>query len=164
MVFQMLLWKGGFYLKKESLGFIFIKVMETLLDNKSDNFKFLTSFSLDVRAWSTETPTNIASVLYSRVWTHSVPLVSLYTHWKYLSFFDVFRESRKRHVTWSGFKDSQKQPYANVLQSVLKNFAIFKGKHLSWSLFLIKLQASSPVALLKRDSNLGIFLWILRNF
>ena len=55
MVFQMLLWKGGFYLKKESLGFIFIKVMETLLDNKSDNFKFLTSFSLDIRAWSIET-------------------------------------------------------------------------------------------------------------
>ena len=37
----------------------------------------------------------------------------------------------------------QKQPFANVLQSryVLKNFAIFTGKHLCWSIFLIKLLA-----------------------
>ena len=34
--------------------------METLFDNKSDNFKFLTPFSLDIRVWSTETQTNIA--------------------------------------------------------------------------------------------------------
>ena len=34
---------------------MFIKVIETLLDNKSDNLKFLTYFSLDIRAWSTET-------------------------------------------------------------------------------------------------------------
>ena len=27
------------------------KLKKTLLDNKSDNFKFLTSFSLDIRAW-----------------------------------------------------------------------------------------------------------------
>ena len=27
----------------------FFKVMETLLDNKSDNFKFWTSFSLDIK-------------------------------------------------------------------------------------------------------------------
>ena len=85
MIFQMLLWKGGFYLKKESLGFIFIKVMETLLDNKLDNFKFLTSFSLDIRAWSSEMPTNIALILYIGVWTHSAPLVSFYTPWKYSS-------------------------------------------------------------------------------
>ena len=45
---------------------------------------------------------------------------------------------------------------------VLKNFAIFKGKHLSWSLFLIKLQAFTPATLFKRDSYTGVFLWILR--
>ena len=33
---------------------------------------------------------------------------------------------------------------------VLKNFAIFTGKYLCWSLFIIKLQAWSPVTLLKR--------------
>ena len=34
-------------------------------------------------------------------------------------------------------------------KSVLKNFANFKGKHLCWSLFLIKLRP-------QRDSNLGL--------
>ena len=40
-----------------------------------------------------------------------------------------------------------------------KNFAIFiGGEHLSWSLFLTKLQAFMPVTLLKRDSNTGVLL------
>ena len=38
---------------------------------------------------------------------------------------------------------------------VLKNFVIFTGKHLCWSLFLIKLRVFS-------SSNTGVFLWILR--
>ena len=33
---------------------------------------------------------------------------------------------------------------------------------MSWSLFLIKLQASRPATLLKRDSNTDVFLWILQ--
>ena len=80
---------------------MFMKVMDTLLDNKSDNFKFLTSFSLDIRAWSKERETSITLFLYSGVWTHSAPLVSLHTHWKYLklSVCDVFRWYRKRHVS-----------------------------------------------------------------
>ena len=44
------------------------------------------------------------------------------------------------------------------------NFAIFTRKHLCWSLFSIKLQASRSVALLNKDSNIGVFLWVLRNF
>ena len=33
----------------------------------------------------------------------------------------------------------QKEPFADVFKIViLKNFAIFTGKHLCWSLFLIK--------------------------
>ena len=46
---------------------------------------------------------------------------------------------------------------------VLKNFAIFPGKHLWRSYFLIKLQAWRSAILLKRDSNTGVFLWILWN-
>ena len=46
----------------------------------------------------------------------------------------------------------------------LKNFAIFTGKQLCWSLFLIKLRPWRPATLLKRDSNTGVFLWILRPF
>ena len=43
---------------------------------------------------------------------------------------------------------------------VFKNFVIFTGKHLWWSLFLIKSQAG----LLKKESNTGVFLCMLGNF
>ena len=42
-------------------------------------------------------------------------------------------------------------------KAVLTNIAIFKGKHLCMSLFLIKLKAFRPATLLKRDSNTGLF-------
>ena len=51
-----------------------------------------------------------------------------------------------------------------LLISVLKNVAIFTGNHLCKSLFLITFQAFSPATLLKRDSNTGVFLLILRDF
>ena len=40
---------------------------------------------------------------------------------------------------------------------VLKYFAIFPGKHLCWSLFLIKLQAVSSANVLKRGYNTGVY-------
>ena len=40
---------------------------------------------------------------------------------------------------------------------VLKHFTIYTGRHLYWSLFLIKLQGFSPATLLKRDSNSSCF-------
>ena len=42
-------------------------------------------------------------------------------------------------------------------KAVLKNFAMFTGKRLCWSLFLM-LQAFGLATLLKRDSNTGVFL------
>ena len=51
-----------------------------------------------------------------------------------------------------------------IKKAALKNFAIFTGKQLCWSLFLIKLQAFRLATLLKRDSNTGVFLCILRSF
>ena len=36
-------------------------------------------------------------------------------------------------------------------KAVLKNFAIFTGKHLCWGLFIKKLQTFRPATLLKRD-------------
>ena len=143
----------------------FIKVTETLLHKKSVNFKFLTSFLLDIRVWSIERQTNIAFLLYKGVFTHSAPLASLYTHWKYLKllFSEVSTGYRKRHeVGLQTLKSNRSQMFFRI--GVLKNFAIFKGKQLSWSLFLIKSQTSKPANLLKRDSNSGVFLWILRNF
>ena len=47
--------------------------------------------------------------------------------------------------------------------NVLKNFAIFAGKQLRWSLFLAKLHAWRPATLLERDSNTCILQWILQN-
>ena len=55
----------------------------------------------------------------------------------------------------ASYKPRSIQQRCSKKKSVLKNFAIFTGKHQCWSIFLI---------LLKRDSNTGVFLWILRNF
>ena len=58
----------------------------------------------------------------------------------------------------------QKQtPEVFCRKGVLKNFAIFTGKHLCWRFFLRKLQIWRLATLLKRDPNTGVFLWILRN-
>ena len=47
---------------------------------------------------------------------------------------------------------------------VCKNCVIFTGKHLRWSLFVIKLPACKPVNLLERDSSTNVFLLILLMF
>ena len=52
----------------------------------------------------------------------------------------------------------------SVKKGVLKNLRNFTGKHLYWSLFLIKLQTFRPATLLRRDSNTGFFLWNLQSF
>ena len=50
------------------------------------------------------------------------------------------------------WQNYQKQPLADVLQNgcTEKNFAIFTGKNLCWSHFLITLQTIKPVTLLKK--------------
>ena len=52
----------------------------------------------------------------------------------------------------------QKWRRCSAKKDVLKIFANFTGKHLCWSLFLIKIQVFRPVTLSKRDSNTAIFL------
>ena len=52
----------------------------------------------------------------------------------------------------------------SIGKAVLKNFAIFTGKYPYWTLLLIDLRASRPTTFLKRDSNVGVFLWILQKF
>ena len=59
------------------------------------------------------------------------------------------------------FRSSRWQIFFKIC--VIKNFANSKGKHLCWSLCLIKLQVSRPAFLSKRDSNTGTFLWNLQN-
>ena len=60
------------------------------------------------------------------------------------------------------FRSSHLRCY--IKKAVLKNFAIFTWKHVCWSLFLIKLPDFRPATSLERDSNTGVFLWILQNF
>ena len=47
-------------------------------------------------------------------------------------------------------RNSSSQLFLKI--SVLKKFAIFTGKRLSWSLFLIKLLGFRPATLFKKDS------------
>ena len=46
-------------------------------------------------------------------------------------------------------------------KGVLKNDANFTGKHLCWSLFLIKFHVFRPATFLKRYCNMDVFLWNL---
>ena len=57
----------------------------------------------------------------------------------------------------NGFKYRKQPPEVFYKKAVFKNYSIFTGKHVSWSLFLIKLQAfnSIPfktVSLIYRDT------------
>ena len=60
--------------------------------------------------------------------------------------------------------NKKQSPCVFYKKAVLKNFSIFKRKYLCLSFFLIKLPNFRSANLLKRDSNTGVFLWILQNF
>ena len=47
--------------------------------------------------------------------------------------------------------------------SVFKNFAIFIGKHLCWGILFNKVADLEACNFIKRDSDTGVFLWMLRN-
>ena len=85
--------------------------------------------------------------------------VSLYTKWSIvvanINKFLIQNTSRGR--------SSRLQMIFKI--DVLKDFAIFTGKHLCWSLFLIMFQALRSATLSERDSITGVFWWwILPNF
>ena len=109
---------------------------------KKDHKFYLTWNGLNFKAF-------ICSGSYLSYWAMiSNPLVVL--------DFMILKKSQARQH-WS-FKFSKPPPEVYCKKGVLNFFANFTGKHLCWSLFLIKLQAFSPVHLLKRDSNEGVFL------
>ena len=61
-------------------------------------------------------------------------------------------------------KSLQKQTYGDVLQNrFFRNFPIFTGKHLCWSLFFNKV-AGRKASLYLKETWTRVFLWILRNF
>ena len=75
-----------------------------------------------------------------------------------------------RHWCFSGkfrnfLQEQKQQPEVFCKNDVLKDFTIFTEKCLCWSHFLIRLLKSvafSTADLFKKDSNTGVFLWILR--
>ena len=88
-----------------------------------------------------------------------------------LSFYWTSRSEVE--FSWHYFVNVRRHPVLNsyfikltkiVNGCVLKSFAILTGKYLSWSLFLIKLSAFRPETLLERESNTGVFLWVLQIF
>ena len=79
-----------------------------------------------------------------------------------------FSKSSIQHQSLLLLNSSKKVLYKKLVRSshrryslkkgVLKNSSNFTGKHLCWSLVLIKLQAFRYAASLKSDSNTGVFL------
>ena len=80
------------------------------------------------------------------------------TLWKYIFYDTIFIFQQ---IFWIN-RSSRSQMFFKI--GILKNFAIITGKHLCWSLFLIKSQTWRSAALLNRDSNTGVSMWILQNF
>ena len=62
------------------------------------------------------------------------------------------------------FKIRSSHRTCSLRKSVLRNFAKFTRKHLCQSLLFNKVAGLRPATLLKRDSGMGVFLWILQNF
>ena len=62
------------------------------------------------------------------------------------------------------YRNQKQPPEVFCKKAVLKNIAMFRGKHLCWSLFLINFQILRPATLLKRNTNIGVLLLILRIF
>ena len=86
--------------------------------------------------YCTNTVINHSTQLKLQIYVLSSYPLSLYR------FFTMFRSNRLQMFFKIG---------------VLRNFANFTGKHLCWSLFLIKSQARRPGTLLKSDSKTGVF-------
>ena len=80
------------------------------------------------------------------------------TLWKHI-FYDTILIFQQ--ISWIN-RSTRSQMFFKI--GILKNFAIITGKLLYWSLFLIKLQTWRAAALLNRDSNTGVSMWILQNF
>ena len=88
-------------------------------------------------------------------------LISLIRTFSFSHRLKVLRSQSNK--SWR--KKLQKQSFSDILQNRCSyKFRNFSRKYLCWSFFLIKLQVWRPAALLRRDSNAGVFLWNLPKF
>ena len=92
-------------------------------------------------------------------------------HWSIISNFkhkclNPCRVNFWKRLNWPYIKASKRLPFTHFKKQPPKllKFQNFTGKHLRWSLFLLKLQAWRSAISLKRGSNTGFFQWHLQNF
>ena len=90
-----------------------------------------------------------------------ISLLSIYTYYAYSIRHKIKTLQMKRFKIIYRSCNSQ----FDVLRNrSFWNGSIFTGKHLYWTLFLIKLQALTPATLLKSGSNKRVFWWMLQIF
>ena len=83
-----------------------------------------------------------------------------YSKWQWMKSDNEWQRLKKYDTEWQQITASDK---TNEYEWVSK-IEWFHRKTPCWSLFLINLQAWRLVTLLKRDSNVDVFLWILCSF
>ena len=91
----------------------------------------------------------LSLTIFTNLWKCFVAFRLNYGLWIGSVGYEMFRSSNQR---------------CSVRKGIFRNFVSFTGKHLRWNLFLIKLLAWIPGALLLRDSKTDNFLWNLWNF
>ena len=83
----------------------------------------------------------------------------------FLTFSILFSQiSRMEFILMDKWNYRSSHPEVFCKTGVLRNYAIFTRKHLCLSLFFNKVADWNLQFYKKRDSNTGVFLWILRNF
>ena len=124
---------------------------KSLFENKSQ-IELVIMFNSNYFPWERKTLTRVAGIDRGR------------NHWAMFVSYN-FHEFLRLHIsqTKKCLNSRNGHHRGSVEKAVLKNFALFTGKHLS--LFLIEWQPWRPVILLKETSNkTSVFMWILPNF
>ena len=91
---------------------------------------------------------SLYSVLMQEMWTRKIPNTDTYAvlsiSFIAISPFALTTKYRSNYCIIFNCPFQKQTPKVFYKKRFLKNFAIFTGKHLCWSLFLIKLHSFSP--------------------
>ena len=98
------------------------------------------------------------NVSYYPIWYIYIYIIYIYIH-TYIYIYICIYTIQVSNIALKSIHQR-----CSTRKAVLQNLAKLIEKYLCWSLFLINLQAYKPPTLLQRDSNTGVFLWILRKF
>ena len=94
---------------------------------------------------------------FKRIFVYRTPSVAASGLFFECPHFNLVRYSYRKNMYFLGGITRSSRPEVFCKKGVLKNFAKFTRKQLCHSFFSKKLDQ-------KRDSERGVFLWILRNF